>query len=379
MASPFFKNKVRLCRDFLALLCVFIMPALTFAQNAEEEEPFTDVPINSSHYLAVKHLFKNRIITGYGDGTFRPKEKVKRVEALSMILNSAKNLPSEPLQDLEELNLPVDTVLDLAFPFETDISLKTPNMETPLVLERTDVLQLLLPKGGVIRTGRVFLKQDPNFTDIDKNEWYFSLLKRAVSLDIIKGYSDGTFRPYEPVKLIEGLAILLRTHRLSVPELSENENLPEDVPRTEWYAKDVAYGVSRFFLTPSVSNRVSPTRELTRGELATLIYRATQNQSQQMQFGKASWYKDGASKIKVPARKEYLDQFLTAAHRTYKFGTIVRVTNTKNGKFVDVAINDRGPFVPGRIVDLSKTAFSALEDPQHGVASVQMEVMLGPP
>lgn len=367
------------------LVGLLISPYSLFAQSHSapqtpaKEEPFSDVPVNSSHYVGIKHLFQNRIISGYGDGTFRPKEKVKRVEALSMILNSARNLPSEKLEDVQQFNLPVDTVLDLSFPFETDITIKTPTIEAPLVLERTGVLQFILPKGGVIRAGRVFLTQEPNFLDIDRSEWYFSFLKRAFSLGIVKGYDDGTFRPNDSVKLAEALAMLLRTHQLEAPEINEETKLPADVTATEWYAKHMTYGVSKFLLTPTTSNRVMPTKELTRGELATLIYRAAQNQSKNMQFGKASWYKDGASRIKVPTRKEYIDNHFTAAHKTYGFGTVIRVTNTKNGKTVDVVVNDRGPFVPGRVIDLSKTAFTALEDPKNGIASVQVEVILGPP
>jgi rare lipoprotein A len=65
----------------------------------------------------------------------------------------------------------------------------------------------------------------------------------------------------------------------------------------------------------------------------------------------------------------------TAAHRTLPFGTRVRVTNTGTGRSVVVRINDRGPFVRGRIIDVSHSAAQALGMIGRGVAAVQIEVV----
>lgn len=71
------------------------------------------------------------------------------------------------------------------------------------------------------------------------------------------------------------------------------------------------------------------------------------------QCGRASWYalysRTASGEMMNPAK-------MTAAHRTLPFGTRLKVTNKKNGKSVIVRINDRGPFIKGRIVDLSKEA-----------------------
>jgi rare lipoprotein A (peptidoglycan hydrolase) len=66
---------------------------------------------------------------------------------------------------------------------------------------------------------------------------------------------------------------------------------------------------------------------------------------------------------------------LTAAHRTLPFGTKLRVTNLKNGRSVTVRINDRGPFVRNRAIDLSAGAAGALDMKRAGVAPVRMEVI----
>jgi rare lipoprotein A len=69
---------------------------------------------------------------------------------------------------------------------------------------------------------------------------------------------------------------------------------------------------------------------------------------------------------------------MTAAHRTLPLGSIVRVTNVKTGHSALVRITDRGPFIPGRILDLSLAAARKLDVYQPGVAEVKVEVMLCP-
>lgn len=66
---------------------------------------------------------------------------------------------------------------------------------------------------------------------------------------------------------------------------------------------------------------------------------------------------------------------LTAAHKTLPFGTKVRVTNSGNGKSVVVTINDRGPYVGGRVIDLSRAAAGAISMQSQGVAPVRLEVL----
>ncbi|OEY67611.1 septal ring lytic transglycosylase RlpA family protein [Marinobacter sp. X15-166B] len=65
----------------------------------------------------------------------------------------------------------------------------------------------------------------------------------------------------------------------------------------------------------------------------------------------------------------------TAAHKTLPFGTRVKVTNSRNGKSVVVRINDRGPFVRGRVIDLSRSAFERIGNLDTGVIPVKVEVI----
>ena len=66
---------------------------------------------------------------------------------------------------------------------------------------------------------------------------------------------------------------------------------------------------------------------------------------------------------------------LTAAHKTLPFGTKVRVTNNRNGQSVVVTINDRGPYVGGRVIDLSAAAAGAINMKSAGVAPVSLAVL----
>ncbi|SQD77560.1 Lipoprotein A family protein (fragment) [Moritella yayanosii] len=65
----------------------------------------------------------------------------------------------------------------------------------------------------------------------------------------------------------------------------------------------------------------------------------------------------------------------TAAHKTLPFGTVVKVINTTNNKSVEVKINDRGPFVRGRVIDLSQKAFEQMGSTNQGVVPVRIEIL----
>jgi rare lipoprotein A len=93
------------------------------------------------------------------------------------------------------------------------------------------------------------------------------------------------------------------------------------------------------------------------------------------QVGTASWYGqifDG----KPTASGEPYDMYdMTAAHLTLPMGSYVRVTNLRNGRAVVVRVNDRGPIVPGRIIDLSYGAAQALEFRQRGLQRVRLDLV----
>lgn len=97
--------------------------------------------------------------------------------------------------------------------------------------------------------------------------------------------------------------------------------------------------------------------------------------SSRVLYGKASYYGDEFHGRKTSSGEVYDRNKLTAAHRTLPFGTVCRVTHLKNKKNVVVRINDRGPFIEGRIIDLSHKAASALDGVREGVMEVKVEIL----
>lgn len=93
----------------------------------------------------------------------------------------------------------------------------------------------------------------------------------------------------------------------------------------------------------------------------------------QIQVGKASYYSKRATGRMTASGDRLHHDSLTCAHRSYPFGTLLQVTNPSNGRMIVVRVNDRGPFVRGRIVDLSWAAAKVLGILSTGVANVIIE------
>ena len=97
------------------------------------------------------------------------------------------------------------------------------------------------------------------------------------------------------------------------------------------------------------------------------LYFATPAEAGPAQCGRASWY---ALTSKTASGERMNPAAMTAAHRSLPFGSKVRVINKRNGKAVVVRINDRGPFIRGRIIDVSKAAAQALGFIRSGHTSI---------
>ena len=95
----------------------------------------------------------------------------------------------------------------------------------------------------------------------------------------------------------------------------------------------------------------------------------------QVQNGKASYYADKFEDHPTASGEKYKHNKLTAAHKTLPFGTVVKITNLANQKSVTVKINDRGPYVEGRVIDLSRKAAEELDFVLQGITDVTIEVI----
>lgn len=101
-------------------------------------------------------------------------------------------------------------------------------------------------------------------------------------------------------------------------------------------------------------------------------------EQRKLRMGVASWY--GGPMFHQTANGEpFQPNTMAAASRTLPFNTRVRVTNLRNGRSVVVRINDRGPYVPGRLIDLTPGAAAKLDMKQNGLAPVSIEVVRNDP
>lgn len=96
------------------------------------------------------------------------------------------------------------------------------------------------------------------------------------------------------------------------------------------------------------------------------------------QIGTASWYGDYFQGKPTASGESFNMYDMTAAHPTLPLGTFVRVTNLRNGRVVVLRVNDRGPIVPGRIIDVSYSAARALNFKSQGLQRVRLDLVQPP-
>lgn len=105
---------------------------------------------------------------------------------------------------------------------------------------------------------------------------------------------------------------------------------------------------------------------------------ATVNGITYREVGQASWYGKPFHGRRTASGERYDMHAMTAAHKTLPFGTELRVTNLDNKRAVVVKVNDRGPFVKGRILDVSRRAAERLGFRDKGVTTVRLEILRTP-
>jgi len=113
------------------------------------------------------------------------------------------------------------------------------------------------------------------------------------------------------------------------------------------------------------------------GALMLLVAGSISAQQVYVQYGEASFYANKFQGRPTASGEKFKQNLLTAAHLTLPFGTMVKVTNLENNRTVTVRINDRGPFVQGRIIDLTTRAAKQLDFIEQGVVRVKVEVLPG--
>ncbi len=109
-----------------------------------------------------------------------------------------------------------------------------------------------------------------------------------------------------------------------------------------------------------------------RGDRHPAITRAAAPSHRSGEVGEASWYGEAFAGLPTASGEPFDPEAMTAAHPELPFGTAVTVLNLENGRSVDVVINDRGPFIAERIIDLSRAAARLLGFLRDGITRVQV-------
>ncbi len=279
---------------------------------------FTDVKEGNYHYIPIIDLAMKGTIKGYSDGSFEPYEPINRAEALKIILETFSE------QDIESF----------------DDEGKRP------------------------------------FQDVPLNIWHSQYITAAKQLEMISGYDDETFRPWEPINLAEALKLIMKAMPNYYP-VPATEDPFADVAVDAWYADYVNYAKSREMVHIPDSNKIRPEQIMTRGYFAEIIYRLKKF-GEGYNFGRATFY-GAALHGNTTASGKVFDMYkMTAAHKELPFGTIIEVTNIANGKTVQVEITDRGPYGHGRVIDLSSGAFEVIASLGTGVLTVQYDIISQP-
>lgn len=235
-------------------------------------------------------------------------------------------------------------------------------------ISRAAALKVVLLTAGAEVSGVVTSRP---FPDVPIDEWFAGITWKGVELGIVKGDGEGFFRPSRNVSRSEALAMLFRAEGTE-PDAVESDPFA-DVPSYAWYAGYFAAAKNRGLFSGS---NAGPDHLLTRGELADLAYRFFENDwSESELIGVASYYGRGFDGANTASGETLSNDDFVAAHRTLPFGSRVRVTHADSLKSVVVKIIDRGPYVDGRVIDLSQAAFEALAPLSSGVARVRLEVV----
>lgn len=170
---------------------------------------FNDIPRTHQYGDAIKYLKDSQIVNGYADGTFRPESGINRAEAVKILL-----------------------------------------------------------VGNNIR-----VKNNSNtFSDVVAGSWYEDYVTTASAEGIVKGYSDGSFKPEQDVSRAEFLKLAIEAAKIQIPTKGENY---KDIPAGAWFENYflLAY---RYKLLPTSGNNVDPGKAITRGEATYIIYKISE-------------------------------------------------------------------------------------------------------
>ncbi len=294
---------------YLKKFLIFLFFLFTCIGSAQAAA-FSDVTENSPYFTAIEELKAKGVIGGYADGTFKPDQSINRAEALKMLYVGYKK--------------------------------STDNSPTPPL------------------------------SDLVKGAWYMPYVSNAYAMGYVKGYADKTFRPNDPIKLVELMKILMTVGNIGIPSLSDSAYATYAINTKEWYAPYLLFAFQKNIVDGSYEADLPLTESATRGIVADMLYRVLYiadnhlNSFPAFEGGMISYYADGLAGKKTSSGEVYNADLFTGSHQTFPFGTWVSVVAEETMQSTLVRINDRGPFSKGGILDMSKSSFSSLFPTQKG-------------
>ncbi len=256
--------------------------------------------------------------------------------------------------------------------------------------------------------------QEP-FKDLQQGDFAYVQIRYLAEQGMIQGYQDGTFRskspitrreaktliqktiggeneggkekketvishPNRPINLAEAVKMIITAEeevRGKPIEITpkESKNVFADVHGDEWFGPFMAKAKKRNIIRFGMGNLAEPGKIVTRNMMADMIYRTIKSRDTNRFFGKATFYSDFFEGRGTSSGEKFTQNGFTAANKELPFGTMVRVTNLKNGQHVDVRINDRGPFTTSLNLDLTSKAFNQIAALSEGIVPVQYEII----
>lgn len=204
-------------------LCILLLAAfLTLAPIHTAHADFIDVSIGHLHHEAINYVQSQGFVSGYPDGTFRPDQDISRAEFTKIIVGAALNY--SPDQD---------------------------------------------PSGFDI-----YALSGISFSDISSGEWYIPYLREAMSLNIINGYPDGTFKPSVKINFAEAAKIIVGAFKF------ETQSDPV------WYKPFIEVLTNKNAIPEDIT---SPDQIITRGQMAEIIYRLHAKEDPPLSIEEQHW------------------------------------------------------------------------------------------
>ncbi len=394
-------------KKFIALSTISATLLISIPSFAAD---FSDIDEDYLYFNSINQLSDNGCISGYEDGSFRPEQSVNRAEAIKILL-TCLDLPN------------IYTEQTFTVPDGTKILFNEQESEANGETE----VKFKIPFDAENYA-------DLSFDDVDSEQWYVPFIKEAVVRKIITGYDDNTIRPFQDVNKAELYTILYRLTPEDLLQDLPEDSLADDIASGYWYYEPLQFAIQNQLLTTNDENLVSPLKNLTRANVAHFVYEysvwlndrivssdneeteeepqetetqedtsqtevdeteanteqedtqsdtSTESSTESTETDNENFTETGVASYygySFDGRRTASGQILDveanmAAHKTLPFGTVVRVTNPETEKWVEVTIFDRGPFVEGRIIDLTPSTFEVLAPLSSGLVNVELEVI----